>query len=98
MLPDCNKAIDYSADKVQTSSNFDPTADPAIARSELLEKIVLLEGIAKAVMPECPEYLIRGVSEEGVSVEDLIKSGMPFGKNLYAKRRQQFYYLISKRI
>ena len=97
-LPDTSKGIDYSTDKVQTSNNYDATADTAIRRTEILAKIVLLEGIAKAVMPECPEYLIRGVTEEGVTVEELIRSGMPFGKNLYLRRRQQFYHLLSKKI
>ena len=97
-LPDTSKAITYDVDKVQTSNSFDATADTAIQRSEILSKVMLLEGIAKAVMPECPEYLIRGVTEEGVKIEDLIASGMPFGRNLYQKRRQQFYFLIAKRI
>lgn len=97
-LPDTSKGIDYSSDKVQTSNNYDATADTAIRRTEILAKIVLLEGIAKAVMPECPNFLIRGVTEEGVTVEELIRSGMPFGKNLYLRRRQQFYHLLSKKI
>ena len=97
-LPDTSKGIDYSTDKVQTSNNYDATADTAIRRSEILAKVTLLEGIAKAVMPECPKYLIRGVTEEGVKVEDLINSGMPFGKNLYLRKRQQFYHLLAKRI
>ena len=97
-LPDTSKAIDYSSDKVQSSSNYDATAEIAIRRAEILSKVVLLEGLAKTVMPECPEYLIRGVSEDGVKVEDLIASGMPFSKNSYLLRRQQFYHLLSKKI
>ena len=97
-LPDTSKGISYESDKVQSSNNYDATAEMAIRRSEILSKIVLLEGLAKAVMPECPEYLIRGVTEEGVKVEDLIRSGMPFSKNLYLRRRQQFYHLLAKKI
>ena len=97
-LPDTSKGLSYEADKVQTSSSYDATADTAIKRSEILTKVLLLEGIAKAVMPECPNYLIRGVTEEGIKTEDLIASGMPFGKNLYLRKRQQFYHLIAKRI
>lgn len=97
-LPDTSKAISYEGDKVQTSSNYDATAETAIRRSDILSKVVLLEGLAKTVMPECPGYLIRGVTESGVKVEDLIASGMPFSKNSYLLRRQQFYHLLSKRI
>ena len=97
-LPDVNKAISYDSERVQSSNNYDSTAETAIRRAEILSKIVLLEGLAKAVMPECPEYLVRGVTEEGVKVEDLINSGMPFCKNLYFRKRQQFYHLLSKRI
>lgn len=98
MLPDTSKAITYDTDKVQTSSDYDATADTAIKRAEILSKVMLLESIAKFVMPECPKYLIRGVTEEGVKVDDLIASGMPFSRNLYQRKRQQFYYLIAKRI
>lgn len=96
--PDTSKAIDYSTDKVQTNSCYDSTAEAAIRRSDILSKVVLLEGLAKTVMPECPVYLIRGVTEDGVKVEDLIASGMPFSKNSYLLRRQQFYHLLAKRI
>lgn len=97
-LTDTSKGIRYDKDKVQTSGNFDSTAELAMRRVEIESKIHLLESTAKLVMPECPEYMIRGVTEDGVRVENLIAAGMPFCKNTYLLKRQQFYHLISKRI
>lgn len=97
-LPDSSKAIQYDKDKVQSASNYDATAELAMKRVDIESKINLLESTAKIVMPECPEYLIRGVTEEDIRIEDLIASGMPFSKNLYLMRRQKFYYLIARRI
>lgn len=97
-LPDTSQGIRYDKDKVQSSGDYDSTAELAMRRVEIESKVSLLQTTARLVMPECPEFLIRGVTEEGVRVEDLIASGMPFSKNLYLRKRQQLYHLISKRI
>ena len=97
-LPDTSQAIRYDKDKVQSALGYDSTAELAIRRTEVESKVNLLRTTAALVMPDATWYLIRGVTEEGVKVEDLIASGMPYGKNLYLRKRQQFYHLISKRI
>ncbi len=97
-LPDANRAIDYARDKVQSSSDYDATASLAMKRLDLEYKVNLLETTAKLVMPDADKYLIRFVTEEGVTVEELIRSGMPYCKNLFYLMRQKFFYLLSKRI
>lgn len=97
-LPDANKAIDYAKDKVQSSSDYDATASLAMKRLDLESKVNLLETTARLVMPDAAKYLIRGVTEEDITPEELIRAGMPYCKNLYYLRRQKFYYLLAKRI
>lgn len=99
-LPDTSKAIDYAKDKVQTSSDYDATAELALKRLELEHKVNVLETTAKMVSPDevMVQWIIRGVTEEHIIVEDLIAQGMPCSKNVYYRIRQQFYHLISKRI
>ena len=97
---DASKAIDYAKDKVQTSNDYDATAELAMKRMDLEGKIILLEGTAKIVSPDeaMVKWIIKGVTEEDIKVEDLIAQGMPCCKNVYYRIRQQFYHLISKRI
>lgn len=97
-LPDTSRGIRYDTDKVQTSNDFDATAELAMKRAEIEEKIQLLESVAKVCMPQCTEYLIKGVTTEGIRIEDLIAQGMPYGRNTYLLIRQKFYHLLSKRI
>lgn len=96
-LPDASKAIDYAKDKVQTSNDYDATAELALKRVELEHKVNILETTARLVMGEMSHWIIKGVTED-VRVEDLIAQGMPYSKNTYFRIRQQFYHLISKRI
>lgn len=97
-LPDASKAIDYAKDKVQTSSDYDATAEMALKRVELEHKVNLLETTARLVAPDMYQWLIKGVTTENVIVEDLIAQGMPCCKNLYYRYRQKLYHLLSKRI
>ena len=99
-LPDASKAIDYAKDKVQTSSDYDATAELALKRVELEHKINILETTAKIVSPDevMVRWIIKGVTEENIRIEDLIAQGMPCCKNVFYLMRQKFYYLISKRI
>lgn len=97
-LPDSSKAISYDGDRVQTSGNYDVTSALALKRVEVERKVDLLRTTAMIVSPELWEWILKGTTEKGVTIEDLIAQGMPTNKNHYAKLRKYFYYLISKRI
>lgn len=97
-LPDTSRAIQYDSEKVQSSGGYDATAELAMRRYEIQGKINLLEETAKLCMPECTEFLIKGVTEDGIRIEDLISQGMPYSRNVYLRIRQKFYHLISKKI
>ena len=97
-LPDSSKAISHDGDRVQTSGNYDVTSALALKRVEVERKVDLLRTTAMIVSPELWEWILKGTTEKGVTIEDLIAQGMPTNKNHYAKLRKYFYYLISKRI
>lgn len=95
--PDTAQAIRYDKDKVQTSGNYDSTMETAIRRDELRRKKELLEETVREVAPEIFSYLLLGVTQ-GRTVYQLINEGMPCGKDYYIEKRQEYYYLISKKI
>lgn len=97
-LPDTSKAIVYDKDRVQTSGDYDATAETAMRREELARKVKLIEDTASEAAPEMRAWLIRGVTDKGVTLNDLLAQGMPWNKNVYAKARAYFYYLMSRRI
>lgn len=96
-LPDTNRSMAYENDRVQNSARSDITADTAIRIKELERKIELLEDTAKKVDKDLKDYIILGVTQ-GLTVFQLLQRGMPCNKNEYIKKRQQFYYEISKKI
>ena len=97
LLPDTNRSIAYENDRVQNSARSDITADIAIRIKELERKIELLEDTAKKIDKDLKDYIILGVTQ-GLTVFQLLQRGMPCNKNEYIKKRQQFYYEISKKI
>lgn len=97
-LPDANKGIDYSKDKVQSSGDYDITSETALKRVELEQKVNLLETTARLVTEDLSEWLIKGVTEEDVKADDLIAQGMPCAPKLYYQLRQKFYYMIARKI
>ncbi len=92
------RGISYDSERVQTSGDYDATAELAMRRVEIEGKINLLETTAKLCMPQCTEYLIKGVTTDGIRIEDLIAQGMPYSRNTYLLIRQKFYHLLSKKI
>ena len=97
-LPDPSRAIRYDKDKVQSSGDYDATAELAMKRVGIEQKVNLIETTAQLASPELWKWIIKGVTSKDYTVQDLINQGMPAGKDLYAKQRAYFYYLISKRI
>lgn len=96
-LPDGNRGIDYSKDKVQSSGNFDSTYETAVKRVDLEQKVNILETTAKLVTDDLTEWLIKGTTED-LTADDLVSMGMPCSKSLYYQIRQKFYYQLSKRV
>ena len=97
-VPDSSRAITYDKDKVQTSGGYNVTEALALKRVEIEHKVDLIRTTAMISSPDLWEWIIKGTTEKGVTINDLINQGMPCNKNHYAKIRAYFYYLLSKRI
>ena len=97
-LPDPNKGISYEGDKVQSSGENDPTYVFAAKRIEIERKVNLIETTAQSVNTSLWSWIVKGVSEKGITIEDLKAQGMPINKKEYAQMRKVFYYRLSKRI
>lgn len=97
-LPDGNRAIQYDKDKVQTSNQYDATAELALKRVETERKVNLIRTTAMIASPELWEWIIKGVTTNDYTIEELIRQGMPASRNYYSKVKSYFYYLLSRRI
>lgn len=95
--PDTSRAITYDKECVQTSMTGDMTADLAIRRVKIAEKVKLIDDTAKEVAGSCNSWLILGVCY-GIPFFQLVSQGIPCGKDMYYSMRRKFYYLVSKRI
>lgn len=95
--PDTSKTIAYDGEKVQTSGGYDSTAEVAIRRQMIAKKKRLVEDTIREAGGEIYPYLLRGVCG-GQPFWELRQQGMPCEKDYYYKRRQKFYYLLSRKI
>lgn len=94
---DQGKAIRYDGDRVQTSNQYDPTAEPAIKRAEIARKKDAVDGVAQSVAGAMYKWLLLGVCYD-MPYYVLRQNGMPCGKNMYYDKRRQFYYEMSQKI
>jgi hypothetical protein len=97
-LPDTSRAITYDKDKVQTSISTDPTSELAMRRIGIERKKNLLETTIQAVSPEIYAWMLKGITNRGLTARDLIQQGMPCGRNYYSRKKAQIYYQLSKKI
>ncbi len=81
------------------SGKNSPTEKKGIEIAELRRKISLVEETAMETAPELYKWIIKAVTNEGISYTYLSTyMGIPCGKNLYYNRRRKFYYLLSQKI
>ncbi len=78
-----------------------PTEQMGTRRAELVTKIELIEETVEeatkgqeAMYP----YLLRYVTEEKTTYNQMVALGMPYGSTLFYEKRRKFYYLLSKKI
>lgn len=97
-LTDTSKAIQYS-DMPKGSLNPDPTGDLVERREHLVHNVDIVERCAMESDPDLYEWLMLGVTNDGVNYESLkTLKGIPCSRNTYYDRRRKFYYLLSKKI
>lgn len=93
-MPDTSKAITYDGEKVQTSGGYDACSETAMRRYTLEKKKKLVEDTAREVAPGIYEYILLGVAY-GWTFWQLQEKGMPCGKDMYYRKRRQFYFCLS---
>jgi len=73
----------------------DPTASQAIRLSELHDKISLIEQTAYEAEPTLEPYLLRYVTNEGMTFDKLKAQGIPCERKMFYDRRRKFYWMMS---
>lgn len=75
------------------------TEDLALRRVELRRKCELVEQTAIEADGEIYQYILKAVTNEGISYDYLDKiMNIPRGRNYYYDKRRKFYYLIAQKI
>ena len=95
---DTVKSVEIT-DMPLTHSNGDSTSRLACRRAELNRKCELVEQTAIEAAPEFYNYLLKAVTNEGITF-NYLKSVMviPCGRDMYYDRRRKFYWLMSKKL
>lgn len=84
-------------DKMPTSNiPGDPTAKRAIMKAYYLEKINLVEKIAREADKYLYEYILKAVTEELSYTYLKSKLDIPCGKDMYYDRYRRFFWLLSE--
>ena len=79
-----------------TNSNVERLA---LRRAQLEEKCKILEQTAIEADPELYQYILKAVTNEGISYNYLkMVMNIPCCKNVWYDRRRKFYYLLSEKI
>lgn len=83
-------------DWVRTSTMpGDPTAKRALKKTYYLERIKLIEQIARETDIYLYEYILKGVTEGRSYTYLKTKLGIPCGRDMYYDRYRRFFWLLS---
>ena len=96
---DTGQAIRYDKDKVQTSNLYDSTAETAMQRAEIQEKLDKITGALETATTSKRElkYLRLHVCY-GTSFWELENKGMKCGEYRFRVMRRMFYYTLAHKI
>jgi hypothetical protein len=94
---DTGRAIRYDKDKVQSSNDYDQTAEVAMRMVEISSKISLVDDTIHTVAKGMDAFLRMGVCY-GLTFPQLKTRGIPCEKKCYYEMRQKYYYLLAQKI
>ncbi len=103
MVGSAIRAVDYD-DMPHGSGTGDPTARLAIRASAHYWNVRLIESTAITAGRDLADYLLYGVTHEGVTYNYLRQGRykelgpIPCGKNTYYQMRRLFYFLLSQKL
>ena len=96
-LEDTSAAIRYDRDKVQTSSDYDSTAEAAVRIAKIRDKVTLVEEVIRYVSHDMDYWIKLGVCY-GLTFDQLKNKGMPCERDTYYLMRRHYYYELCQRI
>lgn len=92
------RAVNYDG-MPHGSTVGNPTESAGLRGAELSAKMRLIERIAEQADADIWKYILKAVTNEGVTYEYLRGiMGIPCGHNQYYKARRRFYYLLSQQL
>lgn len=94
----CNPSMSLSMIEHAPTSNIpgDPTAKRALMKTYYLEKIDLIEKIAREADGYLYKYIIKAVTENLSYTYLKSKLDIPCGKDMYYDRYRRFFWLLSE--
>lgn len=98
------QAIRYDKEKIQISPSQDNLELQAIKLAELTHKIQLIERTAYDADQSIYKWILKAVTNEGVSFEKLKNPSssdiepIPCGRSYYFEHRRKFYWLLFNRM
>lgn len=82
-----------------TGGNKSATEELAIKRAKAKTNCRIIEEAAKAADDSLYKYILKAVTEEGITYKYLrTVMDIPCGKNYFYERRRKFYYILSKKL
>lgn len=92
------KGVDYDGMPHGTNVS-NPTENVGMRMAMLKDKIDLVEKTAEEADPSLAKYILKAVTNEGISFNYLkMVMGIPCEKDMYYNRRRKFYWLMSQRM
>lgn len=86
-----------TTDRMPTSNlPGDPTGNRAVAKAQLIERIEMVERIAREADDYLWNYILKAVTENLSYTYLKTKLGIPCGKDMYYDRYRKFFWLLSK--
>ena len=94
----CDVTVPLSTIERAPTSNLpgDPTAKRAIMKAHYLEKINLIEEVARETDRYLYKYIIKAVTENLSYTYLKSKLEMPCGRDMYYDRYRKFFWLLSE--
>ena len=86
-----------TTDRMPTSNlPGDPTGNRAVAKAQLIERIEMVERIAKEADDYLWNYILKAVTENLSYTYLKTKLDIPCGKDMYYDRYRRFFWLLSE--
>lgn len=95
-LCDLGASVTRFGDTRSSNVPGDPTGKCAVRKAYYLERISLIEEIAKEADPYLHNYILKAVTEELSFTYLKAKLNIPCGRDMYYDRYRRFFWLLNQ--